>query len=135
MACALPLPSRRTLSAEIQNPKGLKKSPAFSIQVYYREGIDCYLPNAFISLHACSQAFASLDEIYTFAPLVTKPSEIIRPMPFAPPVTRTTLSYFRISVLELRHCHYYKKGTLTSKSADVSIINFKFVTTFSVGIL
>lgn len=50
------------------------------------------VPSAFNSLHACSQAFASLDEIYTFAPLVTKPSDIMRPIPFAPPVTRTTLS-------------------------------------------
>lgn len=49
------------------------------------------VPSAFNSLHAWSQAFASLDEIYTFAPLVTKPSDIMRPIPFAPPVTRTTL--------------------------------------------
>jgi hypothetical protein len=50
------------------------------------------LPKAFNSLQACSQALASLDEIYTRAPFATKPSEIMRPMPFAPPVTRTTLS-------------------------------------------
>jgi hypothetical protein len=49
------------------------------------------VPMAFNSLQACSQALASRDEIYTFAPFVTNPSEIIRPMPFAPPVTKTTL--------------------------------------------
>ena len=49
------------------------------------------VPRAFNSLQACSQALASRDVIYTFAPLATNPSEIPRPMPFAPPVTRTTL--------------------------------------------
>jgi len=49
-------------------------------------------PRAFSSLQACSQALASREEMYTFAPFCTKPSEIIRPIPFAPPVTRTTLS-------------------------------------------
>ena len=50
------------------------------------------VPRAFSSAQACEQALVSREEIYTFAPLVTKPSEIILPIPFAPPVTRTTLS-------------------------------------------
>lgn len=55
------------------------------------------LPRAFNSLHACSQALASREEMYTFAPFATKPSEIIRPIPLAPPVTRTTLPCVNIS--------------------------------------
>jgi hypothetical protein len=57
-----------------------------------RERLDTEVPRALSSLQAFSQALASREEIYTFAPFVTNPSEIIRPMPFAPPVTRTTLS-------------------------------------------
>lgn len=49
-----------------------------------------YIPRAVSSAAAFSQALPSREETYTLAPLVTKPSEIIRPMPFAPPVTRTT---------------------------------------------
>lgn len=51
------------------------------------------IPSAFNSLQASSHALASRDEMYTLAPFVTKPSDIIRPIPLAPPVTRTTLSY------------------------------------------
>lgn len=50
-------------------------------------------PNALSSLQACSHAAASREAMYTRAPLAAKPSEIMRPMPLAPPVTRTTLSY------------------------------------------
>jgi hypothetical protein len=55
------------------------------------------VPNAFNSFTAWSQALASREEMYTFAPLVTNPSDIIRPMPFPPPVTRTTLSLGNVS--------------------------------------
>lgn len=50
-----------------------------------------HVPNSVSSLAAWSQALPSREEMYTFAPLVTKPSDIMRPIPFAPPVTRTTL--------------------------------------------
>jgi hypothetical protein len=60
-------------------------------EVRNRAGGDDEIPRAFNSLQACSQALTSLEEMYTFAPFCTKPSEIMRPMPFAPPVTRTTL--------------------------------------------
>lgn len=48
-------------------------------------------PMAFSSSQAFSQLFASREDIYTFAPFATKPSEIMRPTPLPPPVTRTTL--------------------------------------------
>lgn len=64
---------------------------AIALRVLQPVGLLDHLPKAVSSTAAASQAFASRDEIYTLAPLVTKPSEIIRPMPFAPPVTSTTL--------------------------------------------
>jgi len=50
------------------------------------------IPLAVSSAATFSQDFASRDEMYTRAPLATYPDEIMCPIPFAPPVTRTTLS-------------------------------------------
>lgn len=76
MACALPLPAGLLSAAGV---------------IGRSQGVE--VPNAFNSLTAWSQALESRDEMYTFAPFVTNPSEIMRPTPFAPPVTRTTLPY------------------------------------------
>ena len=81
------------------------------------------VPRAFNSLHACSQALASRDEIYTFAPFATKPSEIIRPIPLAPPVTRTILSCVDVSeVSEGVHGWF----TLTLKRLAASMIGMAY---------
>lgn len=61
----------------------------------------CTIPRAFNSLQAFSQALISREEMYTLAPFVTYPSDIMRPIPLAPPVTSTTLSYETVSILSL----------------------------------
>ena len=61
-------------------------------------GREEHVPRAFNSLQAFSHAFTSRDEMYTLAPFATNPSDIIRPMPFAPPVTKTTLSSKTVSI-------------------------------------
>ena len=80
------------------------------------------VPRAFNSLQACSQALASREEIYTFAPLATNPSEIMRPIPLAPPVTKTTLSYEFVSPHTLVFIMRLGDPTLTLKRLVESIL-------------
>jgi hypothetical protein len=77
MECAIPLPVR----GRYQLLSGRSRNWEWEL-----------VPSAFSSLQACSHALASLDEMYTLAPFATNPSDIMRPIPLAPPVTKTTLS-------------------------------------------